>query len=253
MKNNYPIPFDEEKRLYQKHTLAAEKKGIDINSSEFRNETISKVVIERLRKAKIVTSSLFNSRINQNATLIYRQTALFMDLSHCATSFFIEDPLLFDYLLKKEISDYSTVKEYLENNHLEMYDVKNRKIYANTFHIRRPDEPVLTYLIFYCPKLDNLSAGVLRGPYGIFSVDIDESMNSQQKSAQIKVKNPPITYDYLDLGFNLIDYLDYYLDAWDYGTPRNIEKKAVDHDAENVVVKADKSVLDKVLTIKYDE
>lgn len=80
-----------------------------------------------------------------------------------------------------------------------------------------------------------------------------QSMDYQQKKAQINVNNPSITYDYLDLGFNLIDYLDYYLDAWDYGTPRNIEKKAVDHDAENVVVKADKSVLDKALTIKYDE
>ena len=97
------------------------------------------------------------------------------------------------------------------------------------------------------------SAGVFRGFDGIYIVDIDESMDYQQKKAQINVNNPSITYDYLDLGFNLIDYLDYYLDAWDYGTPRNIDKKSVDHDAENVVVKADKSVLDKALTIKYDE
>ena len=79
---------------------------------------------------------------------------------------------------------------------------------VNSFHIRRPNEAVLTYLIFYCPKLNNLSAGVFRGFDGIYIVDIDESMDYQQKKAQIKANNPSITYDYLDLGFNLIDYLE---------------------------------------------
>ena len=44
------------------------------------NETTTKVVIERHKKEKIVTSSLFNSHSNQNAPIIYRQTALSMEL-----------------------------------------------------------------------------------------------------------------------------------------------------------------------------
>lgn len=253
MSKRYPLPFEEEKKLYRAHKLVAVEEGIDVSSSEFMQETATTVVKELLDIAREDSSKFFSAAFNQDVAQIYRQTAFTLELGHFSTSYFIEDPILFDYLLKKEISDYSTVKEFMRNNHMEMFDLKNRKIYVNSFHIRRPNEAVLTYLIFYCPKLNNLSAGVFRGFDGIYIVDIDESMDYQQKKAQIKVNNPSITYDYLDLGFNLIDYLDYYLDAWDYGTPRNIEKKAIDHDAENVVVKADKSVLDKALTIKHDE
>ena len=253
MPKRYPIPFEEEKQLFRAHKLVAVQEGIDVSTSEFTQETSSTVVKELLDIAREDSSKLFSAGFNQDVAQIYRQTAFSLELGHFSTSYFIEEPILFDYLLKKEISDYSTVKNFLEQNHMEMFDLKGRKIYTYTFHIRRPNEKVLSYLMIYCPELDNLSAGVFRGFDGIYIVDIDETMDYQQKKAQIKANNPSITYDYLDLGFNLIDYLDEYLDSWDYGTPRNIEKKAVDHDAQNIVVKANKFVLDKALTIKYQE
>lgn len=58
---------------------------------------------------------------------------------------------------------------------------------------------------------------------------------------------------YFALDFNLLKYIENNLDALDYGTPRNIEKGAVDHNTINVVVKKDKIGLGKALTIKYQE
>ena len=247
----YPIPFEEEKQLYRAHKLAAVKEGIDVSSPEFIQETATTVVKELLDIAREDSTKFFSVGFNQDVAQIYRQTALTLELGHLSPSYFIEDPILFDYLLNKEIKDYSLVKDHIKNNHIEMFDLKGRKIFTHSFHIRKPNHKVLSYLMFYCPELDNLSAGVFRGFDGIYIVDIDETMDYEQKKAQIKANNPSITYDYLDLGFNLLAYIEDSLDASDYGTPRNIEKKAIDHDAINVVVKADKSIVEKTLTIKY--